>query len=46
MDSEKRSAQVERFEVMETGWRRRLMLAIALHWRADLWPVHAPANAR
>ena len=22
------------------------MLAIALHWRADLWPVHAPANAR
>jgi len=21
------------------------MLAIALHWRADLWPVHAPANA-
>ena len=23
-----------------------LMLAIALHWRADLWPVHAPANAR
>jgi MFS family permease len=23
-----------------------VMLAIALHWRADLWPVHAPANAR
>jgi len=23
-----------------------LMLAIALHWRADLWNVHAPANAR
>ncbi|KRR26551.1 arabinose ABC transporter permease [Bradyrhizobium lablabi] len=23
-----------------------LMLAIALHWRADLWHVHAPANAR
>jgi MFS family permease len=22
------------------------MLAIALHWRADLWPVHAPANVR
>jgi MFS family permease len=22
------------------------MLAIALHWRADLWPVHAPSNAR
>jgi MFS family permease len=22
------------------------MAAIALHWRADLWPVHAPANAR
>jgi hypothetical protein len=22
------------------------MLAIALHWRADLWPLHAPANAR
>jgi MFS family permease len=22
------------------------MTAIALHWRADLWPVHAPANAR
>lgn len=22
------------------------MLAIALHWRADLWPVQAPANAR
>jgi MFS family permease len=23
-----------------------MMLVIALHWRADLWPVHAPANAR
>jgi MFS family permease len=23
-----------------------LMLAIALHWRADLWYLHAPANAR
>ena len=23
-----------------------LMLVIALHWRADLWHVHAPANAR
>ena len=23
-----------------------LMPAITLHWRADLWPVHAPANAR
>jgi Major Facilitator Superfamily len=22
------------------------MAAIALHWRADLWPLHAPANAR
>ncbi|MGY4478574.1 MFS transporter [Bradyrhizobium sp. USDA 3364] len=22
------------------------MLAIALRWRADLWPTHAPANAR
>ena len=22
------------------------MMAIALHWRADLWPIHAPANAR
>jgi len=22
------------------------MLAIAVRWRADLWPVHAPANAR
>jgi MFS family permease len=22
------------------------MTAIALHWRADLWPLHAPANAR
>jgi MFS family permease len=22
------------------------MTAIALHWRADLWPVHAAANAR
>jgi MFS family permease len=22
------------------------MMAIALHWRADLWPVHAPANAQ
>jgi MFS family permease len=21
------------------------MTAIALHWRADLWPIHAPANA-
>ena len=23
-----------------------LMLAIVLHWRADLWHVHAPANAK
>ncbi|MBV9565157.1 MAG: MFS transporter [Bradyrhizobium sp.] len=23
-----------------------LMAVIALRWRADLWPVHAPANAR
>ena len=23
-----------------------LMLVIVLHWRADLWPAHAPANAR
>ena len=23
-----------------------LLMAIALHWRADLWHVHAPANAR
>jgi MFS family permease len=23
-----------------------LMVAIALHWRADLWHVHAPANAK
>jgi MFS family permease len=23
-----------------------LMLVIVLHWRADLWHVHAPANAR
>jgi predicted MFS family arabinose efflux permease len=23
-----------------------LMMAIALHWRADLWHLHAPANAR
>ncbi len=23
-----------------------LMLVILLHWRADLWPAHAPANAR
>jgi hypothetical protein len=22
-----------------------LMLAIALHWRAHLWHLHAPANA-
>jgi hypothetical protein len=22
------------------------MLAIALYWRLDLWPVQAPANAR
>ena len=22
------------------------MLAIAIRWRADLWPLHAPANAR
>ncbi|HTO85523.1 MAG TPA: arabinose ABC transporter permease, partial [Methylomirabilota bacterium] len=22
------------------------MIAIALHWRAELWPVQAPANAR
>ena len=23
-----------------------LMMAIVLHWRADLWHVHAPANAK
>jgi predicted MFS family arabinose efflux permease len=23
-----------------------LMLAVVLHWRADLWHVHAPANAK
>ena len=23
-----------------------LMLAVILHWRADLWHAHAPANAR
>ena len=23
-----------------------LMMAVALHWREDLWPVHASANAR
>jgi MFS family permease len=23
-----------------------LILVTVLHWRADLWPVHAPANAR
>jgi MFS family permease len=23
-----------------------LMLAVVRHWRADLWPAHAPANAR
>jgi MFS family permease len=23
-----------------------LMLAVVVHWRADLWHVHAPANAR
>jgi hypothetical protein len=23
-----------------------LMLTIILHWRADLWSEHAPANAR
>ena len=23
-----------------------LMMAVALHWRADLWHVHAPANAK
>jgi SNF family Na+-dependent transporter len=23
-----------------------LLMTIALHWRADLWHVHAPANAR
>jgi MFS family permease len=23
-----------------------LLLAVALHWRADLWYLHAPANAR
>ena len=23
-----------------------LMLAVIMHWRADLWHVHAPANAR
>jgi hypothetical protein len=22
------------------------MLAIAVRWREDLWPVHAPANAQ
>jgi hypothetical protein len=23
-----------------------LMLMLAMHWRDDLWPLHAPANAR
>jgi hypothetical protein len=23
-----------------------LMLAIVLHWRAELWHLHAPANAK
>jgi SNF family Na+-dependent transporter len=23
-----------------------LIMATVLHWREDLWPVHAPANAR
>jgi SNF family Na+-dependent transporter len=23
-----------------------MLMAIALHWRADLWHVHAPANAK
>jgi hypothetical protein len=23
-----------------------LMMFVVLHWRADLWHVHAPANAR
>jgi hypothetical protein len=23
-----------------------MMLTVVLHWRADLWHVHAPANAR
>jgi MFS family permease len=23
-----------------------LLLAVAVHWRDDLWPLHAPANAR
>jgi hypothetical protein len=23
-----------------------LILAIVLRWREDLWPAHAPANAR
>jgi len=23
-----------------------LMLAVVLHWRADLWHVHAPANVK
>jgi hypothetical protein len=23
-----------------------LMLAIVLHWRGDLWHLHAPANAK
>jgi len=23
-----------------------MMATIALHWRAELWHVHAPANAR
>ena len=23
-----------------------LMMAVAIHWRTDLWHVHAPANAR
>jgi len=23
-----------------------LMFAVIIHWRADLWHVHAPANAR
>ena len=29
-----------------TGVGLALMLAIVLHWRADLWHLHAPANAK
>ena len=33
------------YDAPETAAGLFSMMVIALHWRAELWPAHAPANA-